>query len=262
MYWPRHRPQLTGISTESVDCGVRATQMGLDAITEGKVVPSVPRIRELGGMGDGPTNYHEWDEVVDELGGRQLGFSGQRTNSWSEWNDHVVNGGWAIAAVHYGRMRKLLPGKTGSLSFTGYHAILFGGLRRLAGGNQVRSFDSLLDGRYRGCPDGPVWVPKWKVREAAEVVGTKEGTGGIFGLLLHPDTVLEPGDPGAPLPVPPEFDTLPDILSDLVELAATSTDPLQARQLGLSVDALRLLLGVQGNPEADDATPVAAGIAV
>jgi len=263
MYWPRHRPQLTGISTASVDCGVRSTQMGLDALTEGRVIRSVPTIRDIGGMGDGPTNYYEWDEVFDELGGRTLGFSGQKSNDWDAAKAHLRNDGWVILAVDYGVYRRSMQAKSGSLTFDGYHAILFGGDRKPDNVRLTRSFDSLLDGRYRGCPDGPVWVPHWKVRGAATKVGDREGLpGGIFAVLLQPDAVVEPGDPGAPLPVPPAFLSLPDILSDLSEVVGMTSEPDVQDRVGQTVDSLRLLLGLQGNPEADAATPVAAGINV
>ncbi len=263
MYWPRHRPQLTGIDTESVDCGARATQMGLDALSEGDVQRSIPTIRTIGQMGDGPTNYTEWDRVIDVLGGRTEGFSGEKTNDWDLANQHLLNDGFIILATDYGQRRRLSASKVGSLTFSGFHSELIGGARQRKGGKQSRTFDSLLDGRYRGCPDGPVWVSKWEFRSSAEVVGTKVKTGGIFAVLLHPDKVIEPGDPGAPLEVPAGFQTLPDILSDLMDLAMDDDLPTDARQqAALSVDSLRILLGLRGNPEADEKTPVASGINV
>lgn len=263
MYFPQHRPQLTGRPTQSVDCGVRATQMGLDAITKGEVIRSVPTIRDIGNMGDGPTNYYEWDEVFDELGGRTMGFSGEKTNDWNKTKSHIRNEGWAILAVHYGTYRKSMQAKSGSLSFNGYHAILFGADRKRSGRRETRSFDSLLDGRYRGCPDGPVWVPQWKVRNAAMKVGQMQiGTDAVYALLLHPDVVVEPGDPGAPLPVPPEFMSIPDILSDLVEAQEMADQEVVRQRIENSVDGLRVLLGIHGNPEADEDTDVDAGITV
>lgn len=263
MYWPRHRPQLTGIDTESVDCGVRGTQMGLDALSEGDVIRSVGTIRRVGKMGDGPTNYREWDRVFDVLGGRTEGFSGEKVNAWDPVNQHLLNEGFALLAVDYKRLRNLMPAKVGSLTFDGYHAVLLGSARSRKGGKQSRSFDSLLDGRYRGCPDGPVWGTKWKFRDAAEAVGTRENTGGLFAVILHPDKVIEPGDPGAPLDLPQGFTPLPDILSDIMDLALDPAVPEgQREQAALSVDALRLVLGMRGNPEADATTPVASGINV
>lgn len=263
MYWPRHRPQLTGIPTESVDCGVRTTQMLLDALSEGDVTRNVSTIRAVGQMGDGPTNYYEWDRVLDVLGGRTEGFSGEKVNDWDAVKQHLRNGGWVGIAVHYGTLRSIMPAKVGSLTFNGYHAIALGGDKKSGDTRMTRSFDSLLDGRYLGCPDGPVWVPHWKVRKAAEAVGNREGIpGGVFAVLGHPDKVIEPTDPGAPLDVPAGFSTLPDILSDLAEVVGmTSEADVQDRVID-TIDSLRLLLGLQGNPEADADTPVDSGISV
>lgn len=263
MYWPRHRPQLTGIDTESVDCGARATQMALDALSNGEVMRSIPTIRRLGKMGDEPTNYVEWDRVIDVLGGKTEGFSGEKSNDWDAANEHLLNDGFVIIATDYGVRRRMAPSKVGSLTFSGFHAELVGGARTRNGGKESRTFDSLLDGRYRGCPDGPVWLPKWKLRAAAEAVGTKVKTGGVFAVLLHPDKVIEPGDPGAPLEVPEGFQTLPDILSDLMDIALDDDAPADVRaQAATSVESLRILLGLRGNPEADVKTTVKSGINV
>ena len=66
MYYPTHRPQLTGIGTEAFDCGVRVTQMGVDWLSKGAVVPSVRAIRTIMDDDDA-TNYEQWDEVFDRL---------------------------------------------------------------------------------------------------------------------------------------------------------------------------------------------------
>lgn len=218
MYYPTFRKQLTSIATASVDCGVRSTQMGLDWLSKGNVIRGVAKIREIGGMGNGPTNYYEWDTVIDELGGKTEGFKGVKTNSWDEVKEHLMNDGAAILAVDYGAYRSSMQAKSGSLTFNGYHAILFIGHRRRSGQNQTRSFDSLLDGRYQGCPSGPVWVPFWKVRSAAEVVGRKEGaTGSIFAVNLYRDAAVAPIDPGDII-VPPDAPSILDVITDIRQL--------------------------------------------
>ena len=145
--------------------------MGLDWLSKGEVIRSVKRIREIGEMGNGPTNYVEWDTVVDTLGGKTLGFKGIKVDSIYDVKRHLKDGGAAIVAVDYGTYRRVRQSKAGSLTFDGYHAILFVGWRWRNGNAQTRSFDSLLDGRYRGCPSGPVWVNWGQVRKGSDIGG-------------------------------------------------------------------------------------------
>ena len=250
MYYPTHRPQLTGVPTESVDCGVRATQMALDWLSKGKVIRSVKRIRELGKMGNGPTNYNEWDTVIDTLGGKYLGFSGEQTNNIERAKDHMNSGGAVIWAVDYGDFRKRMQAKAGSLTFNGYHAILTVGSRNNDGVRQWRSFDSLLDGRYRGCPNGPVWVPQWKFIKSVEAVGQ------VYAVLLHRDSSISPIEPGDLLPGTGV--NLADVLSELNDLYGY--EPSVA--LSHIIDDLETLLGVTGNPEADASSYVISGVKV
>jgi hypothetical protein len=238
-----------------VDCGVRATQMGLDAITDGRVVPSVARIREIMGDQD-ETNYSQWDLAIDTLGSKNnRGFAASKTNSILDIQRHLRGGGFAILAVDYGKYRRSMQAKSGSLSFNGYHGILFGGWRKKNGVFQTRSFDSLLDGRYMGCPKGPVWVPFGKVRQAAEVVGKKEtGSPVVFGLNLYRDATIAPTDPGDILPSPDAPSTFIDILSDLYAMA----DP----RLTGTIEDIESMLGVTVSTTADAGTTVIAGIAL
>lgn len=257
MYYPTHRPQLkAGIPTASVDCGVRSTQMGLDWVSMGEVQRSVSTIREIGGMGVGPTNYYEWDTVIDELGGKTLGFAGVKTNSWDDVKGHLNNEGASIVAVDYGVYRSSMQSKSGSLTFNGYHAILFIGKRRRSDTNQTRSFDSLLDGRYRGCPNGPVWVPFWKVRAAAETVGRKEGAGNsVFAVNLFRDADVAPTDPGDII-VPPDAPSILDVITDIGQLGEDMKVPVDD-----IIDDLMKVVGIQpgGDLEGDF---IASGIKV
>lgn len=261
MYYPTHRPQLTGIPTASVDCGVRATQMGLDWLSKGAVTRSVKAIRDVMGDQDA-TNYVQWDKVIDGLGGKTLGFSGQKTNDADLAKSHMSDGGAVIWAVHYGTLRKLMQAKCGSLTFNDYHAILTAGRRTRDGQGQWRDFDSLLDGRYQGCPNGPVWAPQWKLLKSAQEVGRREAgnKNAVFAVLLHRDPNVDPTEPGDMLP--DAGFNLSDIVSDYIDATELVTEAKAKRQLvGLNSDLLRLI-GLTGNPEADVSTLVKAGIVV
>lgn len=253
MYFPPHRPQLTGVPTAAYDCGVRATQMALNWLSKGKVNRSVVQIRKIMGDQD-ETNYGDWDRVIDELGGRTEGFSGERTNSWTRTRDHMNSGGAVIVAIHYGTHRRLMQSKSGSLTFTGGHAAMYVGSRTRNDQRQWRSYDSLLDGRYKGCPNGPVWVPQWKVKKAME------GMGAFYSLLLHRDPNVEPTEPGDLLPNAGV--NLSDLLSELIDIEQMSTEANVRRELRQSVEGLSAILGVVANPEADANTKVKSGIKV
>ena len=249
MFYPQLRTQLkAGIPTASVDCGVRATQMAVEWLSKGDQVPSVSKIREIGDMGDGPTNYYEWDTVIDELGGRKLGYAGVKTNSWDDVKTHIMGEGAAIVAVDYGVYRRSMQAKSGSLTFNGYHAILFIDSRRRQNQNQTRSFDSLLDGRYKGCPSGPVWVPHWKVRAAAQEVGHKEGApGAIYAVNLFRDADVAPVDPGDII-VPPDAPSILDVITDIAQLGEDMSVPVDE-----IVEDLIKVVGIQpgGDLEGD-----------
>lgn len=260
MYYPTLRIQLTGIDTEHVDCGVRATQEAIDWLSKGSVSVSVKQIRAIMGDQDA-TNYTQWDEVIDRLGGKTLGFSGERTNDWQRTKDHIRADGAAIIAVDYGKYRRSMPNKSGSLTFDDYHAILFVNDRKANGGTETRSFDSLLDGRYRGCPNGPVWVPFYKVRAAAELVGKQEtGKDSVYAVLLHRDPSVAGTEPGDLLPE--AGTTLSDVLSDMRDVATMMESGPAKASLGSTIETFEDLIGVTGNPEADSTTPVEAGVKV
>ena len=93
---------------------------------------------------------------------------------------------WWGLAIHYGTYRRGARSKAGSLSFDGFHAIPIKGIeKRKRKRRRTTSFDPLLDGRYRGCPRGPVMVDLATVREAALKVGRSvNGHPGVYALLM------------------------------------------------------------------------------
>ena len=246
-YWPRFQSQLrAGIPTAHVDCGVRSTQMAIDNATKGDKVPTVKRIREVGGMGTGPTNYYEWDVAVDKLGASQ-DVAGAKTNNIEEVVRHLRRGHGVVLAVHYGRLRRLMPAKTGSETFNGYHAIFLKGWR--SDPNRTRVFDPLNDGRYRGCPKGPVWAPFSKLKDAALRIGQDLGLSGkVYALLVatRADLIgLDPSDP-LPEPAPPEeWATLLQTLYDLREVA----DDIESIDLDEAINQLAVNLGEDTDAE-------------
>ena len=251
---PRHQPQLTGAPTAAVDCGVRATEMVIDWATHGVKVPGVKVLRERMGKPKGPTNPTDWQRAVAsydtpaELGGKyesipSVALKGvPSANVEAALADHQA----VILAVDYGVMRRLLPHKTGSRSFAGYHGILFTALAR----GTVTDWDSLLDGRYQGCPNGPVRASWAKVVKAAEAVGHNElGHAGVYALAVG--RAVRVGE-GVDLPEPDD-DTVPTLASVLADLR----DLLDETALvGPVIANLEAIIGPYTGPasERDDAS--------
>lgn len=221
---PELQPQLTGIPTEAADCGVRSVSMVIDWATRGQKVPSVKAIRKR--MGLSPiaakaTNPLDWDKAIKsydtpaELAGKYERLTGTPilAGQWETIVDHLDDGKMVILAVDYGVLRRIARRKTGSPSFSGLHAIPFKG--KDTKGRTI-DYDPLFDGRYQGCPDGPVKIPLSKVREASEAVGKSlVNRPVVYGYLMDRATKL--GD-GVVIPEPEDPVTLTSILADLREL--------------------------------------------
>ena len=233
-------PQLkAGVPTASVDCGVRATQSGLYWLSKGKYAPGVSHIRDVGSMGISTTNYAEWDVVIDKLGGLKGGWKGVKTNSLPDFRKHILKGGAAIAAVDYGWYRRAMPAKSGSKTFDGYHAITFVESFTKNGKPFTTSTDSLLDGRYQGCPNGPVGVPLNKVSTAMEKVGN------TYAVLLYRDANVAPIEEGELLEGATPT-SLADVLSDLYTvLLGTNNSVLRG-----AIEELETIMGFSYDPQA------------
>lgn len=213
-YQPKHQPQLgRGSPTESTDCGPRATQTSLDDASKGEVHPGPARQREF--LKDwNETNILQLDGVIDHFGAR-AGVYSEYTNSQTKLANHLKKGLGAVVAVHYGALANAAPAKVGSKTFRGGHALFIRGLwRRKDGTWVVNDWDSLNDGRYRGCPKGRVQL-KWSALKKGLNAITPSTN--IFANLVFPDVDGGGTDPG-PLPEPePEPPTLFGLLADLRE---------------------------------------------
>lgn len=225
-------PQLTGVPQQSVNCGVSATRSIITWAARDAIEPGERQIRKRMGKPAGPTNPQDWRRAVEsfdtpkELGGKyeRLTCSIVEGGAWTPVQQHLNAGKAVIVAVHYGVYRRSMPRKSGSLSFDGLHAIAF---RPTTADSRIQSFDSLLDGRYPGCPRGPVLVPTENVRLAAIAAGKKAiGRPSVFALLMDRATRL---GGGVVLPDPDEPVSLSSVLADLWELEDAKPDPRLSR---------------------------------
>lgn len=250
-----HYPQLDGSPTQSVNCGVSSTRSAITWATRGLIRPTVAQTRRR--MGFKPTSVRttspaDWERAIEsydtpaELGGKYELLAGRRLEggSWDEVRAHLAAGKLVLLAVHYGVLRRLAPRRTGSRTFSGYHAIPFRGLRD----EDTVSYDPLLDGRYRGCPKGPVPIAISKVRQAAEAVGKQEaGRAVVYGYL--PERAVKVGG-GVVIPEPDEPLTLGGVLADITELADDLIGEPGDRARAIAAD-LATLLGPAADSDAE-----------
>lgn len=253
MYFPSHYPQLTNIVTAAVDCGARATQTAIDWLTKGEFVPSIKRIRNVMGDKD-ETNYTQWDSAIDRLASG-YDASATLTNDPMVIATHIKNGGGVIVAIHYGVWDRIARALSGSHTFKGYHAVFYVGWK--SKNLKTRSYDSLYDGRFEGCPKGPQWVTLSKVMKAARAVGNSTMT--VYGVLLHRQAdIVGPEDGGLA-----SGGSLIDVLIDMYEAREESKSQSTIEQLTSMIETLEALIGVeQRNPEADETTEVREGLRI
>lgn len=253
-----HYPQLDGSRTQSVNCGVSSTRTAVTWATRGLVRPTVNQTRTR--MGYRPaalktTNPTDWARAITsydtpaELRGRyeRLTATALVARPWAQVAAHLAAGKLVIVAVHYGIYRRLMPARSGSRTFSGYHAIPL-----LGKGLRPVSYDPLLDGRYKGCPKGPVPVPIVRVCQAAEAVGTQEvGHPAVYACLV--ERAVRVGS-GVDIPEPDEPVTLGGILADLRELGQVLSGEPRQEAAAIIAD-LELLLGPYHGKAAPDADP-------
>ena len=189
-YTPRLQAQIgagtrvPGATRGSLDCGVRATSVGVDRLTHGEKIPKVPEMRHrMGTPGPQPTSILDAKKGVESYrrlrGRRPLRFLVRWTTEGLR--QAIGNGRAADVAVHYGVWNRLML-RTGDPNFSGGHSFDIMGQRFRKGKVWWLLIDSLDDGRRSGIAVGPRWVPRWKVIAAAEAFAGGDGRvqSGIF----------------------------------------------------------------------------------
>lgn len=258
---PVHQPQLTGVSSQSADCGVRTTQMLIDWATRGAKKPGPRWLRKRMGFDDPTapigTNPSHWDRAIKsfdspaELGGKYEFIPGTPLlgQPWSRIENHLIDGKMVGLAIHYGTWDRLAPKKSGSSTFKGFHAVP---LKGLDDRGRTKDFDPLFDGRRADIPRGPIMVPLEKMEQAAKAL-SKMATGrndNIYGYLAERAVSL---GGGVVVPDPEEPVTLGSLRADLVELLDSAASDAQRRLFLSLIDDLDEIVGpYMGEADPDD----------
>lgn len=264
MYLPKHQAQLVaGVPTRSVDCGVRGTSVAIDRSTRGVKRPKPAQIRARGSMGIGWTNASQWLQAVEsydtrkELGGKWDRLSATKLQASTDWNqvDEFVRTNEAVVlTIDYGKLRRAAPRKTGSETFDGFHAVTIVG-QKSKKPSLWRVYDSLNDGRYRGCPKGPVFISRSILKEACLEVGRKEvGSPVFWALLVDRAERLEDGVEIEPIEPESMPTSLGSVLADLYEVRDTLSDPNTIDRIQRVIDDYEIVLGISGD-ELETAEP-------
>jgi len=208
-------------------------------------------------MGTDWTNASEWERAVDSYDTRKelarkwdrLTASRVEAGDWELVEEHVRTNEAVVIAVDYGVLRRKAPRKTGSESFDGYHSVTIVG-RKTNKPALWRDYDSLNDGRYRGCPRGPVFMPRGVLKEAALQVGREVvGRPVVWAILVNKAERIEDGvDITIPEPVvEPDLVTMGSVLADLYEFRDTLEDPKMVDQAQKLIDDYEAILGIEGD---------------
>ena len=173
-----------GRTKGSMDCGPRAVQMGIDYQSKGKKVPTISTIRQkMGRPGAQQTNIYNARDCVDGMpvpGRKPLRYFIK--SRVGDVTAAVKGGKYVQLCIDYGKFNDLM-GKTGDPNFRGGHSVGVLGQRTKNGVVQWLLFDPLDDNRRSNIPQGPRWVPKWKLVRALEKFGGGKGRcyAGVFG---------------------------------------------------------------------------------
>lgn len=183
-YLPRLRRQLDGTRYAGGNCGCVACANGIAWSTGGRLHPSPDTCRDaLGGTWVGQTENppsdatslsdqaRAWASFRDDARAKGLRLGSFTRRLMDPW-DEVINAldaGYAVLLQYsYAVINDRLPALSGSPTFRGLHVALVPRLRRRGGGVELLVFDGLYDGRRKGIPKGPQWVPAWVLKQAAE----------------------------------------------------------------------------------------------
>jgi hypothetical protein len=150
--------------------------MGIDALTEGDLIPGIPAIRSaMEKPGPQTTNVTDFARAVPdfEVKGREpLRYTILRTVT--EVEASVRGNHFTHLCIDYGVLNREAD-KTGDPFFTGGHSVGVMGQRIKNGVGWWRVFDPLMDARREGISQGPVLIRKAHLVKAMEAFAGSQG---------------------------------------------------------------------------------------
>lgn len=181
-YLPRHLDQFDGSRHQGGACGDISTRHALDWSTGGAICPGAPTIRKLLGTWVGqqatpPTDAtslgdqsRAWAGFRDEAREKGLRLGSYTRNLMKPWDDAIaaLDAGYAIVVQFDHATWNDGPAASGDPAFRGFHVVFIPRLRRRNGRVELLDYDGMFDGRRKGIPQGPQWVPAWTMKKAAE----------------------------------------------------------------------------------------------
>ncbi len=187
-YKPRLERQLDGSTNQGQDCGRAVTVMLVDFASKGRLRPNTEQIGKRMNRPTGPSNsgnqemaVESYDKEARRRGIKPLQMVRKRSADWAQAVELLDRGVFLSVDISYDTFQDNYNGKYScSRTFRGLHSIAIWGRRRVNGTWMTKVYDPLADGRYRGCHNGPRWVPVSLVRKAtAKVWGRGEWGGGV-----------------------------------------------------------------------------------
>lgn len=181
-YLPRHLHQFDGSRHQGGACGDISTRHALDWSTGGAIRPPAAAIRKalgswVGQQATPPTDAtsladqsRAWASYRDDAREKGLRLGAYTRNLMKPWDDAIaaLDAGYAIVVQFDHATWNDGPAASGDPAFRGFHVTFIPRLRRRAGRVELLDYDGMFDGRRKGIPKGPQWVPAWAMRKAAE----------------------------------------------------------------------------------------------
>jgi hypothetical protein len=174
-------PQLDESSLHSGNCGPASVASLMRWATDHDVAPTPDQVRRRMGDFVGGTTMDEhkvaWDSFIPqakEKGWEMSPMNYRGVTKFEEMVNAIRNGRAVTVAIDY---KMVPPPYKCSTKFNGFHSVMCNKIRMMNGKAMAKVWDPLADGRYRGCPRGPIWYPVTLLRD---VCGGVEGPGRVI----------------------------------------------------------------------------------
>lgn len=197
-------PQLDGGSHFAGNCGPASVASIIRWATDHDVAPTPDECRlamhDLQGGTQMADHHLAWEAFIPmaRRAGWELGDMKYRgVTTFDQFAASIQRGRATTVAIKYGN----LPAEYRcSRTFRDLHSVMISNVRTFNGKQMFKVWDPLADGRYQGCPRGPIWYPIGVLKDAAGFVrrDTIMWNSVKHGVIIperhdHPTPDAEPG---------------------------------------------------------------------